>query len=80
MLKVADLKNFNKFKNPPNSSVQTVVTDATPTMKETQVVVNNLDKVKINYVPESIGKMVDKATQTVSETVSEETEPVSEDE
>ena len=64
MLKVEALQNFAKYKNPPNAVVEEVVTDATPKMEEVTVTVSNLEKTKMNQVPQTIVKMVDKATQT----------------
>lgn len=71
MLKVEDLKNFNKYKNPPNSFVESIVTDATPQMKEVGVSVNNMIRTKINQVPNTIVQMVDASTQTESVTEDE---------
>ena len=70
MLKVEDLKNFNKYKNPPNSVVQTIVTDATPKMEEVGLSANNMISTKLNQVPDTIVQMVDASTQT--ETVTED--------
>ena len=64
MLKVEALQNFAKYKNPPNAVVKEVVTDATPKMEEVAVTVSNLEKAKMNQVPETIVRMVDEATQT----------------
>ena len=65
MLKVEQLQAFHKFKATPHPiSHEQVTVEPNESLQEAIVEANNLDKQKMNYVPDHVERMVDKATQT----------------